>query len=86
MSETHFVDEVIYQGLPSGMCAFMTSVDDSSQEKGLTGQMLNLEKDILQHAMRCCRTTREMARFLKISQPSIVRKLKKHGLYRKMIQ
>jgi PAS domain S-box-containing protein len=86
MSETHFVDEVIYQGLPSGMCAFMTSVDDSSQEKGLTGQMLNLEKDILQHAMRCCRTTREMARFLKISQPSIVRKLKKHGLYRKTIQ
>jgi PAS domain S-box-containing protein len=86
MSETHFVDEVIYQGLPSGMCAFMTSVDDSSQEKGLAGQMLNLEKDILQHAMRCCRTTREMARFLKISQPSIVRKLKKHRLYRKMIQ
>ncbi|MGA8181966.1 MAG: sigma 54-interacting transcriptional regulator [Desulfobacterales bacterium] len=86
MSETHFIDEVIYQGLPSGMCAFTTSVDDSSQEKGLTGQMLNLEKDILQHAMRCCRTTREMARFLKISQPSIVRKLKKHGLYRKTIQ
>jgi len=86
MSETYFVDEVIYQGLPSGMCAFMTSEDDSSQEKGLAGQMLNLEKDILQHAMRCCRTTREMARFLKISQPSIVRKLKKHRLYRKMIQ
>jgi PAS domain S-box-containing protein len=86
MSETHFVDEVIYQGLPSGMCAVMTSVNDSTQEKGLAGQMLNLEKDMLQQAMRCCRTTREMARYLKISQPSIVRKLKKHRLYRKMIQ
>jgi PAS domain S-box-containing protein len=86
MSETHFVDDVIYQSLPSGMCTFMTSADDSSQEKGLAGQMLNLERDILQHAMKCCRTTREMARFLKISQPSIVRKLKKHRLYREMIQ
>jgi PAS domain S-box-containing protein len=86
MSETHFVDDVIYQSLPSGMCTLITSVDDSPQEKGMAGQMLNLEKDILQHAMRCCRTTREMARFLKLSQPTIVRKLKKHRLYRKMMQ
>ena len=86
MSETHFVDDVIYQSFPSGMCTFMTSADDSSQEKGLAGQMLNLEREILQHAMRCCRTTREMARFLKISQPTIVRKLKKHRLYRETIQ
>jgi PAS domain S-box-containing protein len=86
MSETHFVDDVIYQSLPSGLCTFMTSADDSSQEKGLAGQMLSLEKDILKHAMKCCRTTREMARFLKISQPTIVRKLKKHRLYREMIQ
>jgi transcriptional regulator with PAS, ATPase and Fis domain len=86
MSETHFVDDVIYQSLPSGMCTVMTSADDSSQEKGLAGQMLNLEREILQHAMRCCGTTREMARFLKISQPTIVRKLKKHRLYRETIQ
>lgn len=84
MSEHHFVDDVIYQSLPSGMSIFVASVDDSSQEKGLTDQMLHLEKDILQHALRCCRTTREMARFLKISQPTIVRKLKKHKLYRKV--
>jgi PAS domain S-box-containing protein len=80
MSETHFVDDVIYQSLPPGMSTLITSVDDSAQNQGLTGQMLNLEKDILQNAMRWCRTTREMARFLKISQPTIVRKLKKHRL------
>jgi PAS domain S-box-containing protein len=85
MSEHHFVDDVIYQSLPSGMSTFIASVNDSPEEKGLAGQMLNLEKDILQHAMRCCRTTREMAQFLKISQPTIVRKLQKHRLYRKMI-
>ncbi|MBW2604151.1 MAG: sigma 54-interacting transcriptional regulator [Deltaproteobacteria bacterium] len=86
MSERHFVDDVIFQSLPSGMSVFVASVDDSSQEKGLTGQILHLEKDILQHALRCCRTTREMGRFLKISQPTVVRKLKKHKLYRKTIQ
>ncbi len=85
MSEHHFVDDVIFQSLPSGMSTFIASVNDSPEEKGLAGQMLNLEKDILQHAMRCCRTTREMAQFLKISQPTIVRKLQKHRLYRKTI-
>lgn len=85
MSENHFVDDVIYQSLPSGTNTFV-STDESQKGKGLSGQILNLEKDILQHAMRCCRTTREMAQFLKISQPTIVRKLKKHRLYRKTIQ
>jgi len=86
MSEHHVVDDVIYQSLPSGMRTFIASADDSQQEKGLTDQMLNLEKDVLRHALRCCRTTREMARFLKISQPTIVRKLKKHKLHLKSIQ
>ena len=86
MSEHHFVDDVIYQSLPLNMSTFVASVDDSQQEKGLSDQVLNLEKDILQHALRCCRTTREMARFLKISQPTVVRKLKKHKLYRGSIQ
>jgi PAS domain S-box-containing protein len=86
MSETNFIDDVICQSLPSSMCTLDASMDESPHEKGLAGQMLSLEKDILQHAMRSCRTTREMARFLKISQPTIVRKLKKHRLYRKMIQ
>jgi PAS domain S-box-containing protein len=86
MSEHHVVDDVIYQSLPSGVSTFIASANDSQQEKGLTDQILNLEKDVLRHALRCCRTTREMARFLKISQPTIVRKLKKHKLHLKPIQ
>jgi len=86
MSEHHVVDDVIYQSLPSGVSTFIASANDSQQEKGLTDQILNLEKDVLRHALRCCRTTREMARFLKISQPTIVRKLKKHKLHLKSIQ
>jgi transcriptional regulator with PAS, ATPase and Fis domain len=42
--------------------------------------MNQLEKQLLAASRRHCRTTREMADFLNISQPSVVRKLKKHGL------
>ncbi len=45
-----------------------------------TETMNDLEKQLLAACRRHCRTTREMADFLNISQPSIVRKLKKHGL------
>ena len=39
-----------------------------------------LEKEMLKAAKRQCRTTRDMARFLNISQPSVIRKLKKYGI------
>ncbi len=46
----------------------------------LTDVLAALEKEMLKTAMRKCRTTRDMAAFLNISQPSVVRKLKKHNL------
>lgn len=45
-----------------------------------TATMNQLEKQLLAASRQQCRTTREMADFLNISQPSVVRKLKKHGL------
>ncbi len=39
-----------------------------------------LEYNALTEAVDCCRTTREIARHLCTSQPTIVRKLKKHGI------
>ncbi len=46
----------------------------------LSDVLAALEKEMLKTAMRKCRTTRDMAAFLNISQPSVVRKLKKHNL------
>lgn len=61
--------------LPSSeaLAAFSKPVD-------FTEQMNVLEKQLLMAARQQCRTTREMAAFLNISQPSVVRKLKKHGM------
>ncbi len=55
------------------LTSFSTPVD-------FTETMNQLEKQLLIASRQQCRTTREMADFLNISQPSVVRKLKKHGL------
>jgi PAS domain S-box-containing protein len=46
----------------------------------LNEEMVVLEKGIFERAMASCRSTREMARHLKISQPTVVRKMKKFAL------
>ncbi len=86
MSEHESVDEVIHQSLSANASSYIVSSIDTQQGKGLTDQILHVEKEILQNAMTCCKSTREMARYLEISQPTVVRKLKKHLLYRDSIQ
>jgi PAS domain S-box-containing protein/TyrR family helix-turn-helix protein len=51
----------------------------------LTDQIGTLEKQILEKALVQFRTTRELARQLGISQPTVVRKLRKYALSRRVI-
>jgi TyrR family helix-turn-helix protein len=46
----------------------------------LTDEISTVEKQILEKALAQCKTTRELARQLGISQPTVVRKLKKYAL------
>jgi len=41
------------------------------------------ERDMMKDALKRCRSTREMARYLGISQTSVIRKLRKHNLSRR---
>jgi PAS domain S-box-containing protein len=86
MSENESVDEMIQQSLSADAGYCVTPSIDAHQGKGMTDQIFDVEKEILQNAMTRCKSTREMARYLKISQPTVVRKLKKHRLYRESIQ
>ena len=76
MSESDLLDDFIQGGLPE------SPTDDPlpSQRLGLNEQLECLEKEILHNTITRCRSTREMARVLGTSQPTVVRKLKKHGL------
>ena len=86
MSENESVDEMINQSLSADAGHCITPSIHEHQGTGMTDQIVNVEKEILQNAMTRCKSTREMARYLKISQPTVVRKLKKHRLYRESIQ
>ncbi len=61
-----------------------TSWKELNQRNGsmepLGEALLSLEKKIIKNAMKNCPSTRQLAVKLGISQPTIVRKLKKHGL------
>ena len=50
------------------------------QSMDLSERLQSYERIILVEAMKNCRTTREMAAFLNISQPSVIRKLNKADL------
>lgn len=86
MSEHESVDEMIRQSLSADAVHCIIPSFHTHQGEGLTDQIFDVEKEILQNAMACCKSTREMARYLKISQPTVVRKLKKHRLYRGLMQ
>ncbi len=80
LSDTDLVDETILRNLEdkTELSAFATL--EKRNLAGLTQEVMAFEKQILQRAIARCRTTRELAGYLKVSQPTIVRKLKKHGL------
>ena len=81
MSDDNLIDKFIQAGLKISEC-----VPESGAEVGATGglrladKLRETERQSLLQAKRRCRSTREMAAVLGISQPSVVRKLNKHKL------
>lgn len=59
---------------------FGTKAQPMKENNTLSEKIWGIEKETLIQAAMKCRTTREAALFLGISQPSVVRKFKKHGL------
>ena len=81
MCDKRSLDDYILHATESpGNCA--PTVRSVSTPTDLPGKLRAVEHEMLQQAVQRCRTTREAAAFLGISQPTVVRKLKKHGLGR----
>lgn len=55
-------------------------INPAKENSTLADKVWALEKQMLQEAANKCNTTREAALFLGISQPSVVRKFKQHGV------
>jgi transcriptional regulator with PAS, ATPase and Fis domain len=87
MSEGDVIDSVILSSIGREVLEDRWEVRGSDKKiNNLVDMLSALEKEMLKNAMRHCKSTREMAQFLNISQPTVVRKLKKHSLPPPMIQ
>ena len=81
MSEGHRIDKHILGIIGNDVLdAWSQTSIEGAKITNLSDVLETLEKEMLKAAKRQCRTTRDMARFLNISQPSVIRKLKKYGI------
>jgi PAS domain S-box-containing protein len=76
MSDQDLVDEYLIQSLERSRLPN----PETTSICGLNHEVLSVERKTLQKALARCKSTREMARYLGVSQSTVVRKLKKHGL------
>ena len=79
-SETNLMDKIILSNLELKADQMMIAGEKKRKIYGLADEVAAYEKQIFKRAMVHCRTTRELASYLNVSQPTIVRKLQKHGL------
>ncbi|MEA2059330.1 MAG: hypothetical protein U9P10_02150 [Thermodesulfobacteriota bacterium] len=79
MSEKKNLDQVIISSIEN-KSPFSSSLSDRETQLTLPEKLAIEEKKMLEKAVETCRTTRQIAAFLGISQPGVVRKLKKHSI------
>jgi PAS domain S-box-containing protein/TyrR family helix-turn-helix protein len=53
---------------------------DETGRKCLPGGVAEIERELIQKALSHCKSTRELAKYLGVSQPTVVRRLKKYGI------
>ena len=80
LSETDVLDDFISGSLINEGMEKASTGEGKGRVRNLTAEIRAAEKKIMKNARLRCKSTREMASYLQISQPSVVRKLKKHGL------
>jgi PAS domain S-box-containing protein/TyrR family helix-turn-helix protein len=80
MSDRELLDDFIIGSLGEESGAVGRRVLEKRSPRTLSEGVDRVEREILAQALRKCKTTRQMARYLGISQPTVVRKLKKYGL------
>ena len=80
MNEADLLDETITRSLFGCVKRCAPSIVKEKPGQCFSDKILSFEKTLLEEAVARFRTTREMAAFLSISQPTVVRKMKKHGL------
>lgn len=82
MSEQEVLDDFILKNLEREEAQYKRFGRGRYLGLGLSEEVLAFEREILKSAMERCKTTREIANYLRISQSKVVRKMKNHGISR----
>jgi len=80
MCDKKFLDDYLVASLRPDPAAFRPAARAAAGTFGLKERLDAVECDMLRLAASQCATTRQAAACLKISQPTVVRKLRKHGI------
>jgi len=81
ISDKELLDDFIGSALEKSIPKGAHQDRRSPRRQHLQEEVLGLEAELLKGALKFCKSTREMARYLGISQPTVVRKLKKHHIF-----
>jgi PAS domain S-box-containing protein len=80
LSDQPMLDDFIARSLAANHQPTAIEPDKFRLKNRLNAELFSLERRLLKKAMRQCRNTRQLASELGISQPTVVRKMKRHGL------
>ena len=88
MSEEDLLDETLIDeiGWRRGASTKTSGKIAPAASLSFKDELAKAELDILKQAVKKCRTTREIAGYLGLSQPTVVRKLKQYGLSSRLIR
>ncbi len=79
ISEKELLDGFIASMLEKSVTKGLHAERRNAKKQSLQEEVLIVEAELLKGALKACKSTREMAQYLGVSQPTVVRKLKKHG-------
>lgn len=80
VSDTPLLDDCIAASLDQLKRTGVHQERRNAGRRRLPEEVLIFEKDLLRQALKACKSTRAMAKYLGISQPTVVRKLKRHRM------
>jgi PAS domain S-box-containing protein/TyrR family helix-turn-helix protein len=86
MAEEELIDDFIINSLEDGGIAGRTTDNVPKEPQTLFDKISGFERQILEEASKSYRSTREIASCLGVSQPTVVRKLKKYGIHTTSMQ
>ena len=80
MGENEMLDGFLERSLDAARTTAPSPSESSPAGQRLADEVNAFEREILKRAIRQCRTTRELSTALGVSQPTVVRKMKKYKL------